>query len=238
MSRIVNLDNFQQFTAINVLSDPGAIGGPFVIPGACQVVLQWTLPDGKAGHNVLYGAVQPSFNPTAAIADAILTGLTTGATWTALATHMAGNSALNAVLLRDVRGPGLPVVASTGAPHLGTAAGTALPNEVALVVTLRTPFAGIQNRGRMYVPNWDITSINADNTAAATVVTALGNWASNILTVFTSNAMTWSIGHKARQQYTGSTGTVHPARPAGVVTVTQAVVRDNHFDSMRRRGLK
>jgi hypothetical protein len=237
-SRVVNLANFEQFTAINVLSDPGHLGGPVVIPNCIQVVLNWTLSDNKQGHNVLYGSVSGSFTPTATIADAILTGLTAGATWTALASQLHATSALASVTLRDVRSAQLPQVTSLGAAHAGTANVAQTPSEVAVVITERTALTGPANRGRIYIPGWDAGTVTAGNVLVATAVTALTNWAQVIPTVFTSQGLTLVIGQPARAAYTGTTGTLHPARAAKSQPVTSLVVRDNHFDSQRRRGLK
>lgn len=238
-NRVINLANFEQFTAINVLSDPGHIGGPVVIPNAVQIVLVWTQEDAKLGHNVTYGQAAPGFQPTVAVADALLTGLTTGANWTALAAFLASTTRLSAVILRDVRSPNLPQVQSAGAGAAGTSVSPALPNEVAAAVSLRTALAGPQNRGRMFIPGFATNALGAGNVIAATAVTALQNWAgSNVGGVYNAQSLPMVIGHVARAAYTGSTGTQHPARPAGVVTVTSLTVRDNHWDTVRRRGLK
>jgi hypothetical protein len=131
-----------------------------------------------------------------------------------------------------------PIISSGAGGATGTSSGTELPDEVALVVTERTAFTGPQNRGRMYIPGWATTALGANNTAAAAAVTALGNWAGNIAGILSAQGYTWCVGHVARQAYTGSTGTQHPARVAGTVPITTVAVRDNHWDSQRRRGLR
>lgn len=238
MPRLIRLTDANQFTAIQVLTDPGAIGGPKVIPNAVEVTLVYGLPSGKFGHNVLIASYNGAFAFGPADANAILTGLTTGAQWTALAAFFSSDMNLGAVTLRDLNTRDQPVIESTvtGAP--GTSASPALPNEVSLVVTLRTPFTGPQNRGRMFVPGWATNSLGSGNTAAAAAVTALANWAGIISGVLSARGMSWGVGHVARQAYTGSTGTEHPARPAGVVPIQSVAVRDNHWDTNRRRGLK
>ena len=237
-SRVLALENFQQFTAINVLSDPGHQGGPVVIPNAIQVVLNWNSATGKQAHNVLYGSVGSSFTPTPTIADALLTGITSGAPWTALQACLSTTTSLSGITLRDVRGPNLPLVQSAGAPHAGTNVGIALPAEVAICATLRTALTGVANRGRMYLVGFSVDQVVAGNLIAAGAVAAVQAWLSTIFTTMSGQAMTWSIGHPARQAYTGSSGTQHPARLAGLVPITGLVVRDNHWDSQRRRGLK
>ena len=236
--RLVNLSNYQQFTAINLLSDPGSLGGPVVIPNLVQIVFNWVLADGKTGHNVMYGRAAGVPSPTPTQAEAIRTAVTTGALWTAVATAMSGNSALSSVSLRSVHTAGNPLVLSTGSASNGTNAGIALPNETAICVTLRTALAGPSNRGRIYIPNFAVDQVLAGNTITAGTVTAVSSWVNSFTSVFAGQGYTWVIGQPARAAYTGSTGTAHPARAAGSVAVTSATVRNNTWDSQRRRGLK
>lgn len=237
--RIIPLDQLQQFAAVNLLSDPGAIGGPVIVPQCAQIGIVWAMDDAKEGHNVLYGRYSGAFNGSVAQANAILSTLIAGATWTALATFMPTATGLVRVSIRDVNTANQAIIASTGTGALGTSASAALPAEVAAVVTLRTALTGKSNRGRMYVPNWATNALATGNVIAPAAVTALQNWANaQIQAALSSQGYTLVIGQKARAAYTGTTGTPHPARPAGSVAVTSLTVRDNHWDSQRRRGLK
>jgi hypothetical protein len=238
VARLINLANLQQLTAVNLLSDLGDLGGPVVVPQCTQVVLNWTMSDSKVGHNVLYGRYSGAFAGTVAMADAIKTALTSGGAWSAMAGHMTVNNALASVSLRDVNTPNQAIITSTGAASAGTGTGTLLPDEVAICVTLRTALTGIQNRGRMFLPGFDHLSVGPGNTIGATTVTAVNNWAATITGALSGQGLVWVIGHKHRQAYTGVTGTQHPDRPAGSVPITSAVVRDNHWDTQRRRGLR
>jgi hypothetical protein len=238
-SRVVNIDNFQQFTAINVLSDPGHLGGPLVIPNAIQVLLSWGLLDGHVAHNVLYATVSGAFTATAAVANAIGAALTTGSAWTGIQTFLNPAPAFfGNVTLRDVRSPNQPVIVGVGLNAVGTSPSTSLPDENAICVTFRTALTGNANRGRMYVPNFAANAVGAGGVIAASLVTSLTTWANTIPTAFTAQGMTFVLAHPARAAYTGVTGTAHPARPAGTVPITSISVRDNHWDTQRRRGLK
>ena len=236
--RIIDLANFPQFTAINLLSDAGRIGGPVVVPNGCKVMLVWNLADGKQGRNVLGGTVAGGFQPTPAIAETIRSALVSGGTWTALAAFLSTGVSLARVELQDIRVAFQPVVASTGAATPGTSASPALPSEVAAVITLRTQGIGPQNRGRAYIPGWATNALAAGDVIAPAAVTALTNWIPTITTALSAGGLSWSLINPARAQYTGTTGTVHPARVAVMKPLTGAVVRDNHWDSQRRRGLK
>lgn len=237
-SRVVNLANFQQFTAINLLSDPGAIGGPVVVPQCAQIVQRWSLESGKVANVVMYGRYSGGFAGTQAQCNAILTALTSGAQWTALAAFLSTTNGLQGIQIRDVNTPMQAIINNSVGGQNGSSASASMPNEVALVVTLRTALTGRPNRGRMYIPGWATNALGAGNVAAAAAVTALTNWALTIPTALTAQGYTLVIGQKARAQYTGKTGTVHPARPAQSTAVTSLTVRDNHWDSQRRRGLK
>ncbi len=235
---IVRFDTLQPFQAINLLSDPGAIGGPIIIPNAVQIRFRWGLAAAKTGVNVLYGRTGGVPAPTVAQAQAIFAALSSGAQWTALAATLSNGAAFVGVDIRSVHAANQPFVSSTGALVPGTDATQPLPNEVAVVVTLRTALAGIQNRGRMYLGGFTQSSLATGNVIAAGTVTAVGNWAATIAGALSAQGYTWSIGQPARQSYVGKTGTVHPARPAQTTAIISSLVRDNHWDTQRRRGLK
>lgn len=235
---LVRLENFQQFAAINVLLDPGHKGGPVVVPNCVQIVLNWNTSSGRGAHNVLYGRAGGVPAPTSAQAEAIRSALTTGAAWTAVAALMPTAHSLASVSLRSVHTPNNPLVLSTGAAAPGTSANPGLPNEMAICVTLRTGSAGISGRGRTYLPGFDNAQVNVANQIAAACVTAVNTWVAGWASIFSSQGYTWVLGLPARNAYTGSTGTQHPARDATSVAVTTATVRNNTWDSQRRRGLK
>ena len=237
--RVVRLDNLSQFAAVNLLSDPGAIGGPVVIPNAIQVHLKFNLGGGKTARCIMYGNGGTTFSPSTAFANQIHTSLSTGAQWTALAAHIAPTASFAGVDLRDVRSAGFPLVASSNAVVPGTSSGTELPNEVALVITERTARVGPQFRGRIFIPGWATTALGTGNTVAAPAQTALQNWANQISAAFSGAGLILSLGQRARQAYTSpKTGTSFPARAATLVPITAMTVRDNHWDSQRKRGLK
>jgi hypothetical protein len=238
MPRALNLANVQQYTAINLLVDPGSIGGPLIIPTCAQIRLRWNAADGKVVFNTLVGRYAGAFSGSQTQANAILTALTTGAQWTALAGFLSSQAALTGVDIRDINTANQPIVPSSSLGANGTSAGVSFPSEVAVCLTLRTAFTGPANRGRLYIPAWAANAQGTGDTIAAAAVTAAGNWGSIIAGVLSAQGYTWCVGHPARAAYTGITGTQHPARVAGSVPITTVSVRDNHWDSQRRRGLK
>lgn len=221
------------------MPDLGRIPGPVVIPSTAQIRLRWILGNGKIGFNVLYGRYASSFNGSQAQANTMLTALTTGAQWTALAAFIANTCALSAVWITDVNTAQNAPIPSTVSGQFGTSVSSELPDEVALAITMRSAFVGTQNRGRMFIPGWATNSLGAGGVVAAGAVTALQNWSTTIAGVLSAQGYTWGIGHPARQAYTSpETGREFPARVAGLVPITTVQVRDNHWDSQRRRGLR
>jgi|SRR5215471_5006871 len=238
-NRVIRLDSLEQFQAINVLSDPGAIAGPKIAPNCMQVVIGWGLDDGKTAHNVLGARYSGSFPGSTSMANAIMTALTTGAAWTALAGFLAATpTGIYNVNLRDINSPNQPLVPSSNSGVLGTSASPALPNENAAVITLRTGQTGPANRGRIYIPGWATNALGTGNIIAAGAVTALQNWANTIPTALSAQGLQFVIVQPARNAYTGSTGRQHPARAATSINVSSQPVRDNHWDTQRRRGIK
>jgi hypothetical protein len=236
--RVVPLERLQQFAAVNLLLDPGAIPGPVVIPSCAQITLVWQQQDGKLAHNVLYGRYTGTFAGTVAMCDAILTGLTTGTAWLALTDLLATETVLSAVHMRDVNFANQPILESTGPGAAGAGAANAMPNEMAVCVTLRTAQSGQQFRGRMYLPGFTEANNVPGNVMGAGTIQSVNAWVGTIAGILSAQGFIWVIGQKARQAYTGITGRDHPARPANSVPITAAVVRDNHWDTQRRRGLK
>lgn len=235
---IVRLENFQQFAAVNVLSDPGVIPGPKVVPFCAQITLRWSLEDGKVAHNVLYGRYSGGFAGTVAQANAIFAGLSTGAPAAALLSAMHPSTSFAGVDIRDVNTPNNALIQSTSTAVPGTGTGANLPNEVAVVITLRTAFVGPGFRGRIYIPGFAASSGTAGNVIIGTTVSVINTWANTIPSVFSGQGYTFVLGQPARAQYTGSTGRVHPARTATSTPITSQLVKDNHWDTQRRRGLK
>ena len=237
--RVVNIEAFQQFTAVQLLSDPGHIGGPVVVPNGIKLMIVWTLADGKIARNVLGGIAPAGYSPTTALAEAARAALVAGSGWSTLAGFLAPTISLTRVELQDIRSAHNAAIPSTGAATPGTSAGTALPSEVAAVISIRTAKTGQAGRGRAYIPGWATNALGASDLIAAAAFTALTNWTTNISNAITAAGLSWALILPERNGYTSpSTGTVHAHRDAVMAPVTSSLVRDNHWDSQRRRGLR
>ena len=238
MPRLINLANLQQFQAVNLLSDPGSIAGPVRIPSCAQVAIGFSLPNSKQANLVLYGRYSGAFATTPAQAASALTALTSGANWTALAAFMPNTASLNSIKIHDVNTVN-NVIISAGGGAAGTSVSAALPDEVALVVTLRTARTGPSGRGRFYFPAFATNALGTAGVAIAGVVAALDTWASsNIPSAMAALSYQHVLGLRERAAYTSAvTGRVFPARAATSEIIT-AYDTNNHWDTQRKRGLR
>ena len=219
------------------MPDPGRIAGPVVIPNCVELLLRWELANSKVVHNVLHGRVAGGFSATATVAEAIRTALTSGTGWTNHAANLHTGTSLLGVSLRDLRGPNLPLVDSTGAAAAGTGGGESLPPEVALAATLRTAQAGRGFRGRVYLPGFATGALNTDGTATIGAIGAALAFVQHVQAAMAASGLTLGVAQPARAAYTSpKTGAAFAARAANIIDVTSIVVRDGVFDSQRRRS--
>ena len=220
------------------MADAGRIPGPELIPNCVQVRIGWGMPSGRVAYNVLHGRNSGAIPVNVAMANSIfaaLLGAFNGAGQ--LGTQLAANVILGSLDVRDLTPPGnWPLIATTTNGVSATGGAVMLPPNVALVGTLRTASAGQGFRGRLYQPGAASAEDQAPGTAAATLVTALTNWMVTIKAAMTAGGLTWCIAQPARAAYTGHGGRQHPARSAGMADITTTLVRNNIFDSQRRRS--
>jgi hypothetical protein len=90
----------------------------------------------------------------------------------------------------------------------------------------------------MYIPNWNSVALATGNVVAAAAVTALATWANTFRTVYSAQGLTFVLGLHHRLEYIGSTGRLHQERMARTEEITGIIVRDNHWDTQRKRGLR
>src|SRR5215469_514566 len=80
----------------------------------------------------------------------------------ALGTHFS----FTGVSVIDLRSANNVAIESTGAAVPGTEIAVALPDQVSIVITLRTEFAGRSFRGRVYAAGWTAAAMSPDGTIA------------------------------------------------------------------------
>ena len=218
------------------MADPGRQPGSVIIPNGIEVDLVWNIVGAKQVRNIMHGTVGGTFTPTATIAQAVYAAIIGSAQWTAYKVYVNAACSLQGVNLRDLRSANNPLISSTGAATAGTGAGLALPAGVAAVVKLSTAGAGRSNRGRIYLPGLDSTTLNTGTGLfLAAFQTAVAGLMTEVQTALTAQGITLAVANPARIQYTGRKGAVHLARVASMVNVTSAVMRNLQPYSQRRR---
>jgi hypothetical protein len=196
-----------------------------------------TLADGKSASNVLHGSYTTTPPALGTLATTLFNSLSNA--WsTNLAAHMHAGTQFVRVEIRDMAAVTNPIFIGTGAAIPGTAAGAALPAEMACVITENVSKRGRGLKGRIYIGGFDITADAGNGVIAPTTKTALDNYATALFTAVSAGGLSPCVAELARAQYQGLTGTVHPARVDGPAAVSSYTVRDDHWDSQRRRGLK
>lgn len=237
--RILAVDQLQQFTAVELLSDPGHDPSPKPINNCMEVRLDYSMPDAKVGHNVLHARYPSTYPGTVTLANTLKTAFVSLFTSSALSSSLSTGLILTSVSLRDLGQLNQAyIVSSSAGSAVGTDATQPLPLEVAAVITERTNVSGPGGRGRIYMFGFTIGSLAAGNVITGSTFNQLQTFANGLQGVFSASQLTMCLALPSRIQYTGSTGRVHPARAAQTADVVGLVVRDNHWDSQRRRGLR
>jgi len=186
-----------------------------------QCVIHWQIPAGTSVDVTLANAL---FSPIAALWEAHL------------AAFAGGTTSLMQLALRDLRAANQAEVISTAAGQSGTdAIGDNLPLSIACCVTLRTDKAGKRFRGRMYLPGFTETANGASGHMAAAMKTGADAFAAGLIAAASQSGCTLAV---LSRPTTFDPDTGLPVSPGlgFVTTARQATVRDDVWDSQRRRN--
>lgn len=191
------------------------------IPNTGQIVLNWNSSSG-GGVNVLHFRVAPLFTFNLASANGI------SAAWSA-GRNVAGGFrqyqhptiVYTGLTIRDIRTPFQPAIASTPVVEAGTSASGQMPNEVAVVTTLRTALAGRRFRGRMYHFGFTNNAVDASNQIAAPVVTAIQLSMNAFINAMAANTTPLGVASKV----------------AVALSDVTSVFTNNTWDTQRGRGI-
>jgi hypothetical protein len=235
--RIINLSQATTFQAVEISDDPGRIPGKHAIPNCVQIKLQWGQVDGIEATNVLHARYVPPFSPTPTIAEAVHQALAALFTSAGLEAFWPSGSSFFNVSLRDLNTLDQPEVPGTPGAMLGTSTQGPIPNEMAAVLTEQTGQTGPGSRGRIYLPNWAANAVASSGVIDPALMTALTAVANGLIGALLPSGLNLALALPARAAYTGITGATHPARIDQTMDVSAVVVRDNTWDSQRRRGL-
>lgn len=217
--------------------DGGAIAGPKDVPNVVEVAVKYTLADLKTITNKFYGHYPSAAPPLQSAASALFTSLGTAFSGN-LGALMHANTKLVRVEVRDMASYTNPVLIGTGAAVPGTAAGAAMPLEMAIVLTENVDVRGRGAKGRVYLTGWAVAAADALGNVASATQTAINAYGTAVMNAINAQGLTPAVAKPARQQYTGITGTVHPSRGASYANVTSMACLNLSWDSQRRRGLR
>ena len=204
-------------------------------PNGVMWRLRWTDPVGTF-MNVLHMSYTTAGPLNPAIADNMLTQLVGLAATTTWLGHLPTTTALVGLDVRDLRAANNPLISSAAVNHPGTAAGNALPPANAMVITLRTAFAGRSFRGRVYLGGLAATTSDVNGHIVAQANTDANVFVQQFGTVCTTAGGNWAILQRYLPPRTSHGGVALPERQSAVVNVTGTSVRDNIFDTQRRRS--
>jgi len=218
------------------MPSPGYIPGSLVIPRTFAVRMRWTLANGVKASNVLHAIVPEGTSPDVALANGLFDSIK--ADIAPLLSYMSTQTNLEGLSIRNLQSGSNVEVDSNPADSpsvAGVGEGFALPEEVAIVVTLRSGQTGPAHRGRIYLPGWSTDALDVDGHIDPVLVGTLVTWGALLISNFTIHGMDLGIAHRGHAEYTNDKGKTVPAEAAGTDRVTTIVVTDNKFDSQRRR---
>lgn len=131
------------------------------------------------------------------------------------------------IILTDLRTEGAPQF-SAGQAAVGTAGTDRLPDQLAVVCTLRTAFRTKAGRGRSYIGGFAEASNTAAGKIAAATMTAVEAYVNAIKSGWSGASFSGDLGVISRKDPAfGTTGTIRP--------VVSLEVRDDQWDNQRRR---
>lgn len=208
---------------------------PPPIPNCIQVRLIYTTPSKANIMNVIHGfsSAQGPLNPN--VADTMFTAMVGSGDWPLWLQSLPVDTTFVGFDIRDMRMPNSPLLQHSFTAIPGTAATGPLPPQTCIVLTLRTANAGAQFRGRIFCGA--LATVNSDATGHISTVgmAAPTHYVSAIGSGFA--AIGWQLGLAQRflPARPGHGNVTLPERPAACVPVTATIVRDNIFDTQRRR---
>lgn len=208
--------------------------GPVVIPNCGQVRLLWT-QNSVNWSVVLHGNLTAAGPLNPGIAESIFSAIKAAAGTTTWLGMVHPSASFIGVQVKDLRAPNNPTILSSGAAAPGTAAGVPVSQGTAMCITLNTAFAGKGFRGRAYLGGLAEATLADARHFTGPAQTAGVGFIQAVQTATTAQGLPLVVAQRALQAGTTSSGAQLPARPAGVVPVTQIVTVGTRIDSQRKR---
>jgi len=217
---------------------PSALGyvrGPLVIPQTAQMRLIWQLANTVAS-NVLHAIVPDDFHWTQTDVDDVFNGITASPGWALIAPLLATTTTLLGIEIKDLRAANLAGIPSSAPEDAGTGGDNALPDQLAILASLKTAQAGRSFRGRVYIPGWTVLASNPVGVPTGDAVTAALGFVTSVAAAMAVKNFELAIGHRGHALYVSpATGLNVPAELAGSVVVTSITVPGRKFETQRRR---
>jgi len=185
--------------------------------------------------NVVHGFSTASgpLNPN--VADTMFTAMTGFAGWANWLAALATDTSFIGFDIRDMRVANAPLLQHSFTAIPGTGTGGPLPPQTAIVLTLRTASAGVQFRGRIFCGGLATGNMDATGHISAAGLGAPVSYYNSINAGFAAIGWGFGIAQRALPDRPGHGGVTLPARNPACIPVTANIVRDNIFDTQRRR---
>jgi hypothetical protein len=217
-------------------TDAGRIGGPAPVPLGVEMRLRFQLANQKIATCTLHAQNQGSFLASGTMANTLFDAFKTS--WQSnLASLMASTTLFIGILLRQMDDPQSPEYASTTTQVAGSGGATAMPQDVALVLTEDLLARGRGAKGRIYVPGWSTVADAGTGQATTAARDALTAWGTGLSTAMQTNGILHAVAKPARREYIGTSGTVHAERQATTILCSAYICKNTEWDTQRRRGV-
>ena len=149
--------------------------------------------------------------------------------------NLASTFEFTGVEVIDIRSANNPGVPSTSAAVVGTSVDPGLPDQISIVVTLRTSLTGRSHRGRVYTIGYTTAAVDAAGdiqpAARDTALTQVGAMKAGIAAA----GGVMAIKSPALPERPAKPSGTLPAKDFEITPVTSFEVRDLVFDTNRRR---
>jgi hypothetical protein len=214
--------------------DAGRIPGAYIIPNCVEIGVVWGLPNARGGHSFFHGGNAGSTVVNVGLANTLMASLVSAFNAN-LASFIATDASLSYLWVRDMSLTTNPSINTTLSGAAGTSASNAMPAQNAIVVSEKSTQRGRGANGRAYIPGWADNANAGGGVIAPALVTAFGTFCTAWFSGIGAAGLTPALAKPARNAYTGYSGAEHAERAASWVQVQEYYLRNNVFDTQRRR---
>jgi len=207
---------------------------PLVIPNAAQVYLHWQNA-GRPFTNVL-GAIKPApLLVDQSMAESLGAAIKGALATSGLAPMLGPAVTLDEVGVRSIATAGQPEFLDSGAAVSGTGVTDALPPQTALVISAQTDRSGASYRGRIYLGGWVEGQNDANGYASAGSVTAGMAFVQACSDAMDAVGLAFAVLSRPAEGGTIPEKII-PARAGFATAITSLEVKNQFWDTQRRRG--